>query len=99
MNRIQFWTLTGLSGLVVILLFVHVLLVRQAIFEQNQMALAQQAIQQGQAFGQNLKQLAMRIVQVNQQTNDQGLKELLARHQITFTPADNNSASATPAAH
>ena len=100
MNRIQFWTLIALSGLVVVLLLAQVLLVRQSNFEQNRLALAQQALSQGQAFQGNLKQLAMRIVQVSQQTNDQALKDLLARQQITFTPTantDSGSSSSAPA--
>jgi len=102
MNRIQFWILNGLAGLLIVLFILQIVLVRSAIYEQNQVALAQQALQQGQAFQGNLKQLAMRIVQVSQQTNDQGLKDILARQQITFTPqgADTNGASApAPAAH
>ncbi len=101
MNRIQFWSLNALSGLVVVLLLAQILLVRQSNFEQNRLALAQQAVTQGQAFSGNLKQLALRIVQVSQQTNDQALKDLLARQQISFTPnADSGSGSApssTPA--
>jgi len=97
MNRIQFWISIGLSGLVGLLLIAQILLVRQTNYEQNRLALAQQAIQQGQAFQGNLKQLAMRIVQVSQQTNDQGLKDLLNRQQITFTPqADNGAAAPAP---
>jgi hypothetical protein len=37
--------------------------------------------------------LAMRIVQVSQQTNDQALKDLLARQQISFTPTTQDSGS------
>lgn len=93
MNRIQFWSLNALSGLVVVLLLAQILLVRQSNFEQNRLALAQQALSQGQAFQGNLKQLAMRIVQVSQQTNDQALKDLLARQQISFTPTTQDSGS------
>ena len=94
MNRIQFWILNGLAGFLVLLFVVQIVLVRSAIYEQNQVALAQQALQQGQAFQGNLKQLAMRIVQVSQQTNDQGLKDILARQQITFTPQGADGATA-----
>ena len=100
MNRIQFWTLNGLAGFLVLLFIIQIALVRAAIFEQNQVALAQQALQQGQAFGGNLKQLAMRIAQVSQTSNDPALKDLLARHQITLTPpseANGGGASAAPA--
>ena len=107
MNRIQFWTLNGLAGFLVLLFIIQIALVRAAIFEQNQVALAQQALQQGQAFGGNLKQLAMRIAQVSQTSNDQALKDLLARHQITLAPPSSEAngggaaapAPAAPAAH
>jgi uncharacterized protein YpmS len=98
MNRIQFFLLVGLSSLIVLLLIGHILLVRQTNFEQNRPAMAQQALQQGQAFQNNLKQLATRIVQDSQKTQDQGLKDLLTRQQISFTAnAENSNPPATPA--
>jgi hypothetical protein len=86
MNRIQFFVLTGLSSLVVLLLIGHVFLTRQTNFEQNRLAQAQQVINQGQTFQANLKQLAVRIYQDSQKSGDQGLKDLLARQQITYNP-------------
>jgi hypothetical protein len=87
MNRIQFFVLTGLSSLVVVLLVGHIFLVRQTNFEQNRLAQAQQVINQGQAFQGNLKQLAVRIFQDSQKTGDQGLKDLLTRQQISYNPS------------
>jgi hypothetical protein len=85
MNRIQFFVLIGLSSLVVLLLIGDIFLVRQTNFEQNRLAAAQQAINQGQTFQGNLKQLAVRIFQDSQKNGgDQGLKDLLARQQITY---------------
>jgi hypothetical protein len=97
MNRIQFFVLTGLSSLVVLLLIGHIFLTRQNNFEQNRLAAAQQVINQGQAFQGNLKQLAVRIYQDSQKTQDQGLKDLLARQQITYapTPEGANAPDAT----
>jgi len=99
MNRIQFFVLTGLSSLIVLLLVGHIFLTRQSNFEQNRLAAAQQAINQGQAFQGNLKQLALRIVQDSQKTGDQGLKDLLTRQQISFnpTPETNSTDSIAPA--
>ena len=98
MNRIQFFVLTGLSSLVVLLLIGHILLVRQTNFEQNRLAAAQQAINQGQAFQGSLKQLAVRIYQDSQKTQDQGLKDLLERQQIKYNPGPETAApSETPA--
>jgi hypothetical protein len=93
MNRIQFFILTGLSSLVLLLLIGHIFLVRQTNFEQNRLAAAQQAINQGQVFQGNLKQLAVRIFQDSQKTQDQGLKDLLARQQITYNPAPEGEQS------
>jgi hypothetical protein len=87
MNRIQFFILTGLSSLVVLLLIGHIFLVRATNFQQNRAAYAQQVVNQGQVFEGNLKQLAMRIYQDSQKNGgDSGLKDLLARQQITYTP-------------
>jgi hypothetical protein len=87
MNRIQFFVLIGMSSLVVLLLIGHIFLVRQTNFEQNRLAAAQQAINQGQTFQGNLKQLAVRIYQDSQKTGDPGLKDLLVRQQITYNAA------------
>lgn len=106
MNRIQFFILTSLSGLVALLLVLNIFLVRSTNFEQNRLAAAQQVVTQGQAFEGNLKQLAIRIFQDSQKTQDPGLKEILDRQQIKFTPnadnsggTDNSSATPAPAAH
>ena len=99
MNRIQFFVLTGLSSLVVLLLIGHIFLVRSTNFEQNRLAYAQQVINQGQTAQGNLKQLAIRIYQDSQRTNDQGLKDLLTRQQISYKanpPADEPGPSPTP---
>ena len=96
MNRIQFFVLTGLSSLVVLLLIGHIFLTRQTNFEQNRLAQAQQVINQGHAFQGNLKQLAVRIFQDIQKSGDQGLKDLLARQQITYNPAPEGANGAEP---
>ena len=93
MNRIQFFILTGMGSLVLLLLIGHIFLVRQTNFEQNRLAAAQQAINQGQVFQGNLKQLAVRIFQDSQKTQDQGLKDLLSRQQITYNPAPEGEQS------
>ena len=97
MNRIQFFVLTGLSSLVLLLLIAHIFLVRATNAQQNRAAVAQQIVNQAQAFGGNLKQLAVRIYQDAQKTQDPGLKELLERQQIKFTPNTNAEPEATPA--
>lgn len=88
-----------MSGLIVVLLLAQILLARQNNFEQNRLSQAQLIVTQAQAFQSNLKQLAVRIYQVSQQTQDQGLKDLLVRQQISFNPSqspDNSSSAPTP---
>ena len=101
MNRTQFLILTSLSGVVVFLLVILTWLERINNGEQARIATAQQIVTQGQAVEGNLKQLAIRIFQDSQKTQDPGLKEILDRQQIKFTPnADNSggdSSSTTPA--
>jgi len=100
MNRIQFFVLIGLSSLITILLIAQIFLERQTNYEQNRLGLASQAVNQGQAFQTNLKQLAIRILQVSQTTGDPGLKDLLARNDITYSPSSTGASSepTTPAA-
>jgi hypothetical protein len=88
MNRIQFFVLTGLSSLVVLLLIGHIVLVRQVGIDQTILNQAQQRVNQGQTFQSNLKQLAVRIFQDSQKAGgDQGLKDLLTRQQISYNPS------------
>jgi hypothetical protein len=102
MNRIQFFILIGLSSIVVLLLLGHIYLVRKVGIDQAILNQAQQRVNQGQSYQSNLKQLAVRIYQDSQKTQDQGLKDLLARQQITYNPTpegasapDSSSSTAT----
>jgi uncharacterized protein YpmS len=95
MNRIHFWILTSLSILIVILLFAQILLVRSDNYWKIQLAGAQQAVSQGQTAKSMLKQLAIRIYQDSQKTDDQGLKDLMVRQQITFKPSTDAGSSST----
>ena len=97
MNRTQFFVLTGLSSLVTLLLIGHIILVHVVSSQQSILNQDQQAVTQAQAFQGNLKQLAVRIYQDSQKTQDAGLKDLMARQQITFTPAPSTNATETPA--
>jgi len=94
MNRIQFFVLTGLSSLVVLLLIANILLVRQVGIDQIILNQAQQRVNQGQTFQTDLKQLAVRIY--GDSKEDQGLKDLLARQQITYNPAPEGANGAEP---
>jgi hypothetical protein len=97
MNRIQFFVLTGLSSLVLLLLLGHIYLVHTVSFDQGQLNAVQQRVTQAQSFQENLKQLAVRIYQDAQKTQDPGLKELLDRQQIKYTPAASTNSADTSA--
>jgi hypothetical protein len=91
MNRIQFYVLTGLSILVVLLLIGNILLLREVAGQQATYSQNEQAVSQAEMFQGNLKQIAVRIYQDGQKTQDQGLKDLVVRQGITFTPSPPNT--------
>lgn len=98
MNRIHFFVLTGLSSLVVLLLISNIFLARQVGYLQGETAMAQSEINQAQGFQNNLRQLALRVYQDAQKTQDAGLKDIVNRQQITFTPTQGGTNSTeTPA--
>ena len=81
------------------LLIVHIYLVHTVSNQQILLNQVQQTVTQAQAFQGNLKQLAVRIYQDSQKTQDASLKDLMARQQITFTPAPQSTNSTeSPAA-
>ncbi len=103
MNRTQLLIFTVMCNLVAVFLLGHIFLTRQVNFEQNRIAGAQQLLNNSQTFQVDIKALAMRTYQDARKTNDPGLKDILARNQISFTPATANPAapaapSPTPAA-
>ena len=101
MNRNQFWVLITGSCLVVLFLFLQVFLSRQAQYAQARLIAAQQVVTEGRNCDVRLRQLATRIYQVSTQTQDQALKDLLTRQQISVPAAATQPAaqpSAAPAA-
>jgi hypothetical protein len=96
MNRIQFFVLTGLSSVLALLLVGQIALSFSVGRAQSEWTQDQAAVQQGNIFQNDLKQLAVRIYSDSTRSTDQGLKDLLAREQITYTPSTN--ATETPAA-
>jgi len=102
MNRTYFWILTCLSSLIALLLIFQIILIRITTYDQSLLAQKQQFVNQGQQCEIRMRQLATRIYQVSQQTQDQGLKDLLTRQQITITPptdSTTNSEPIAPASH
>jgi hypothetical protein len=102
MNRIQFFVLIGLSGLLFLLLMGHLYLGQTAAASQSKVANAQAFINQASAFANNYKSLATYIAQASQKSNDPALKDLLARQGIAVkvTPAPTGTETpATPTTH
>jgi hypothetical protein len=97
MNRLQFWILIAGSSLVVIFLGLQALFVHQAQHVQGQVVAAQQEVAKGRSSENVLRQLIGRIYQVSQQTQDQGLKDLLTRQQISISPGPAAASSSAPA--
>ena len=99
MNRTEFLIVTSLSGLVAILLILQIVFARMANVEQTRVMQAQQFVNQGQVCLKNLQQLALRTAQLSQQTGDQGLKDLMARQQISIgAPAGQSAGGGTASA-
>jgi len=82
MTRNQYWTLFGGACFVALLLLFQLVTSRNAQFAQARIMAAQQVISEGRNCDLRTRQLATRIYQLAQQTQDQGLKDLLARQQI-----------------
>jgi hypothetical protein len=86
MNRVQFWILNGLGIVLVVLFGLHIFLSNLAVSGQNRMVSVQRFLQEGQYCDTRVRQLATRIYQVSQQTQDQALKDLLTRQDIRIAP-------------
>jgi len=97
MNRTYFWILTSLSSLITLLLLLQILLVCMAKNDEVRLAQRQQFVNLGQQSEVHLRQLAGRIYQVSQQTQDPALKELLTRQQISITPNSDSTTGSEPA--
>ncbi len=97
MNRNEFLIVTGLSGLVAVLLILQIVFVRMANYDQARVMQAQQLIQIGQVSLKNLQQVAMRTAQLSQQTGDPALKDLMTRQQIAIgqPPAQSSDGSSS----
>ena len=94
MNRVQFWILLSASSLIVILLLLQLFFARSSAYQQARLLQAQQVVNDGRTCEVRVRELAQRIYQVSQQTQDQGLKDLLARQNITVTGGASSSAPA-----
>ncbi len=87
----------SLSSLIALLLLLQIVFVRITSADQVQLLKRQQLISQGQQSDRSVRELAARIYQLSQQTNDTALKDLLTRQQITITPPSDASTNAASA--
>jgi hypothetical protein len=92
MNRNEFLIVTGLSGLVVALLILQIVFVHWANNDQTNMMRAQQYLNQGQVAWKNFTQVAQLTASLSEQKNDQALKDLLGRQQISIGPPSGQAA-------
>jgi hypothetical protein len=95
MNRIQFYVLTGLSVLLALLIIVDIVMAHKTSGEAAELSQAQQICSQGQQVAQNLRALLNRIQFDLGKTGDQGIKDLLARQQISFKTNDGANTNST----
>lgn len=98
MNRIHFLILTGLSSLIAILLILQIVFVHMTKQEEARLVRVREIVTEGQAYDLHARQVATRIYQVSQQTQDQGLKDLMTRQQISIAPPADSATNAEPAA-
>jgi hypothetical protein len=100
MNRIQFLLLNILGVIFILLVTVHFVSAHRLNYSQSQMIQAQQKISQANTCTNNLKQLALRVVQVEQKTMDVGLRDFMTRQQIvTHAPPSASPGAAAPGAN
>jgi hypothetical protein len=96
MNRIQFFILTGISAVVLILMALNIYLSHSAFNAQSQAYAAQQNLTTGERFRNVLTTVVQRINVSIQKDNNQALKDLLARQKIsTQAPAPGATAPAS----
>jgi hypothetical protein len=96
MKRSEFTISIILSVLVSLSLLGQVVLYKMMQNEQIKLAQTQQVVQRGQMWFDRFKQIAGYTGQVTQQTQDEGLKQLLARQNISLTPPKNAGSSSSP---
>jgi hypothetical protein len=93
MNRLQFIIVTSLSGVIALCIFVQIILVRMSATDELNVQKAQATLQQGQLCYTRLQQIAGRVAQLAQSQNDQVLKDLLTRQNITIKPPGSDGSA------
>ena len=94
MNRVQFLTVTILSGVVALFIVLEIFVSLSLNAKEKELSAANAALQEGQSDFQRLQQIASRAAQLS--ANDDQLRQLLARNNIQVS-ANTNGAPASPA--
>ena len=85
----QFWTLSGLAGVAILLWLAGLGLGRGIQELQRQANENQLLLNQGERINQLNSQLAQALATAAVQTNDEGIRALLAQNGITFSFTPN----------
>ena len=92
----QFWALTGLSGLTVILVLVNIALFLSNRTIQNEVNARQQFVNQSLQFDRLNREMVTALANLAVRNNDEQLRNLLAEHGITFTVNSQGRAAVAP---
>ena len=92
----QFWTLTGLSGLTVVLVLVNIALFLSNRSIQTEVNARQQYVNQSMQLDRLNREMVTALANLAVRNNDEQLRTLLAEHGITFTVNPQGQAAAAP---
>ncbi len=95
MKEWQFWTVTGLGGLVLAVIVVNIFLFLHNRSLQTEVNNRQIYINQSMQLDQLNREIITAIANLAAKNNDEDLKDVLTSHGITFSPNQNASAAAT----
>lgn len=87
MKAWQFWTLNGMSAVLVLLVIVQFFLSQDLVRLQQRVFGEQREVQQAQASEQVLRALALRVAQVSEKEPD--LNNLLLKHNVRVNQKSN----------
>ena len=99
MKEWQFWTLTGIGGLALIVVIVNIMLFMQNRSLQLEVNNRQQFISQSVPLEQLNKDIITALANLSVKNNDEDLKQLLATHGITVSVTQSTAAEGGERSH
>jgi len=96
MSSTRFIIVTSLSGLAALVILLQVIFGYKEGNDERQLQQLDATLQQGALYDTHLLQIAQRVAQVAQQTQDQQLKDLLERQHFQIRPSSASGAPAAP---